>query len=95
MNIYKRHRFQLGAPTRYHFLPSVAHRELMPDRIHSTEQYENNRAKHLHEVTTGSGFLGVDAAVYNFFNLGRHSVRAEHYRDLRMIAFGEWSRAVA
>ena len=26
---------------------------------------------------------------------GRHLVRAEHYRDLRKSAFGEWGRAVA
>jgi transposase-like protein len=35
------------------------------------------------------------AAVSNLFNLGRHLVRAEHYRDLRMSAFAEWGRAVA
>jgi putative transposase len=29
----------------------VAHRELMPDVIHSTEQYENNRAEQSHEAT--------------------------------------------
>ena len=29
----------------------VAHRELMPDVIHSTEQYENNRAEQSHEPT--------------------------------------------
>ena len=29
----------------------VAHRELIPDTIHSTEQYENNRAEQSHEVT--------------------------------------------
>ena len=40
-------------------------------------------------------FLDAHAAVSNLFNLGRHLVRAEHYRDLRMSAFGEWSRAVA
>ena len=34
-------------------------------------------------------------AVYNLFNLGRHLVRANHYRDLRKIAFSEWSRVVA
>jgi transposase-like protein len=28
-------------------------------------------------------------------NLGRHLVRAEHYRNLRVNAFEEWSRAVA
>ena len=92
----------------------VAHRELMPDVIHSTEQYENNRAEQSHEPTrvrergmrgptsrrfksTGQAqrFLGAHAAVSNLFNLGRHLVRAEHYRNLRTTAFAEWSRAVA
>ena len=40
-------------------------------------------------------FLGVHASISNLFNLGRHQVRAQHYRDLRMSAFTEWSRAVA
>ena len=32
-------------------------------------------------------FLDAHAAVHNLFNLGRHLVRAEHYRNLRMSAF--------
>ena len=40
-------------------------------------------------------FLGAHAAVSNLFNLGRHLVKAEHYRDLRVSAFKEWERAVA
>jgi putative transposase len=40
-------------------------------------------------------FLGAHAAVGNLFNLGRHLVRAEHYRDLRVSAFEEWGRALA
>jgi putative transposase len=87
----------------------VAHRELMPDVIHDTSQYANNRAEQSHEATRvrergvrkfksvgqAQRFLGAHAAVSNLFNLGRHLVRAEHYRDLRMSAFAEWSRAVA
>jgi len=87
----------------------VAHRELMPETIHSTEQYENNRAEQSHEATRvrergmrkfksvrqAQRFLGTNAAVSNLFNLGRHLVRAQHYRDLRMSAFAEWERAVA
>ena len=87
----------------------VAHRELMPDVVHSTEQYENNRAEQSHEVTRvrergmrkfksvgqAQRFLGAHAAVSNLFNLGRHLVRAEHYRNLRMSAFAEWGRVVA
>ena len=87
----------------------VAHRELMPDVIHSTKQYENNRAEQSHETTRvrergmrrfksvrqAQRFLGVHAVVSNLFNLGRHLIRAEHYRDLRESAFADWSRAVA
>jgi len=87
----------------------VAHRELIPEAIHSTKQYENNRAEQSHEATrvrkrgmrrfksTGQEqrFLGAHAAVQNLFNLGRHLVRAQHYRDLRISAFSEWSRTVA
>ena len=87
----------------------VAHRELIPETIHSTKQYENNLAEQSHEATRVRGrgmrkfkstrqaqqFLGAHAAVSNLFNLGRHLVRAEHYRDFRMSAFEEWSRAVA
>jgi len=40
-------------------------------------------------------FLGAHAAVSNLFNLSRHLVGAQHYRDLRISAFSEWNRAVA
>ena len=86
----------------------VAHRELMPDVIHSTKQYENNRAEQSYEPTglrergmrrfksvgQAQRFLGSHAAVSNLFNLGRHKVTAHHYRDLRISAFDDWSRAV-
>jgi putative transposase len=87
----------------------VAHRELIPEAIHSTKQYENNRAEQSHEATRvrergmrkfksvgqARRFLGAHAAVSNLFNLGRHLITAEHYRDLRVSAFEEWGRAVA
>ena len=92
----------------------VAYRELVPETIHSTKQYENNRAEQSHEATRvrergmrgpasrrfksvrrAQRFLGAHAAVSNLFNLGRHLVRAQHYRDLRVSAFTEWSKAVA
>ena len=87
----------------------VAHRELMPGSTHSTEQYENNRAEQSHENTRGrergmrqfksvrqaQRFVTAHAAVSNLFNLGRHLVRAQHYRDLRMSALqngaGQWN----
>lgn len=40
-------------------------------------------------------FVTTHAAVSNLFNLRRHLIRAEHYRNLRVSAFEEWSRAVA
>jgi hypothetical protein len=81
----------------------------MPESIHSTEQYENNRAERSHEVTRvrergmrkfksvgqTQRFLGAHAAVSNLFNLGRHLVRGEHYRDIRVSALGEWRSVVA
>jgi putative transposase len=39
-------------------------------------------------------FLRAHVAISNLFNLGRHLVRVEHYRNLRESAFAEWSRAV-
>ena len=87
----------------------VAHRELMPDVFHITTQYSNNRAEQSHEPTRvrervmrrfkstvqAQRFLGVHTAVYNLFNLGRHLVSANHYRNLRADAFSEWNRVVA
>ena len=87
----------------------VAHRALIPGTIHRSEQYENNRAEQSHEATRvrergmrrfksvkqAQRFLDAHAAVSNLFNLGRHLVRAEHYRNLRISAFAEWGRAVA
>jgi putative transposase len=87
----------------------VAHRELIPETIHSTQHYENNRAEQSHEATRlrergmrrfksveqVQRFVTTHAAVSNLFNLGRNKVRAEQYRDLRMSAFAEWGRAVA
>ena len=87
----------------------VAHRELIPETIHSTKQYENNRAEQSHKATRVRGrgmrrfksvgqaqrLLGAHAAESNLFNLGRHKVGAQHYRDLRMSAFKDWKIAVA
>ena len=87
----------------------VAHREVMPEVIHSAEQYENNRAEQSHESTRvrergmwrfksmrqAQRFVTAHAAVSNLFNLGRHLIGAQHYRDLRVSAFTEWGRAVA
>jgi len=86
----------------------VAHRELIAESIHVTDRYANNRAEQSHESTRvrergmrkfksvgqAQRFLGTHAVVSNLFNLGRHLVGAQHYRDLRISAFSEWSRVV-
>ena len=85
----------------------VAHRELMPDVIHDTSQYANNRAEQSHEATRvrergmrkfksmkqAQRFLNAHAAVYNLFNLGRHLVSAETYRYFRLRSFASWENA--
>ena len=87
----------------------VAQRALLPETIHNTAQYANNRAELSHQPTRvrergmrrfkstaqAQRFLTIHAVVYNLFNLGRHLVSAEHYRKLRIDAFGQWTIAVA
>ena len=87
----------------------VAHRELIPESIHDTSQYANNRAELSHQPTRvrergmrrfkstqqAQRFLGVHAAVYNLFNLGRHLVSAKNYRTFRDNAFPSWNCATA
>ena len=87
----------------------VAHRELIPDTIHDTSQYANNRAELSHQPTRvrergmrrfksihqAQRFLATHAAVYNLFNLGRHLISAEHYRLFRQRAFVSWKCATA
>jgi putative transposase len=86
----------------------VAHRELIPDTIHNTSQYANNRAELSHQPTrvrergmrrfksVGQAqlFLGVHSAIHNLFNLGRHLISANHYRSLRKRAFASWKSSV-
>jgi len=86
----------------------VAHREMMSEAIHDTSQYANNRAELSHQSTRvrervmrrfksmdqAQRFLSAHAVVYNLFNLGRHLVKAKHYRNLREGAFDAWTTAV-
>jgi putative transposase len=85
---------------------SAAHREVMPSVIHSTEQYQNNRAEVSHAPTRqrerqmrrfksmkhAQRFLSVHGVVDNLFRLGRHLLPACHYRMFRTQAFCEWQR---
>ena len=87
----------------------VAHRELMPDTIHDTTQYANNRVELSHQSTRvrervmrrfkslqqAQRFLRAHAAVCNLFNLDRHLVSAKNYRFFRLRAFASWNHAAA
>ena len=87
----------------------VAHRGLIPNTIHDTSQYANNRAELSHQPTRArergmrrfksmnqaQRFLGVHAAVYNLSNLGRRLISAKHYRAFRQRAFASWECATA
>ncbi len=87
----------------------VAHRELLPDTIHDTSQYANNRAELSHQSTRvrergmrrfrspmqAQRFLSIHATVHNLFNLGRNLVSAKHYRLFRQRAFVSWEYATA
>jgi putative transposase len=79
----------------------VAHRELLPNCDHDTEQYSNNRAERSHESTRfrargmrrfksashAQKFLSIYSEVRKLFNLCRHLVKANHYGNDRKIEF--------
>ena len=72
---------------------AAAHREVMPSVVHSTQQYENNRAELSNEPTRqrerqmrrfksagqAQRFLVVHGVVGNLFRLGWHLIRAANY----------------
>ena len=88
---------------------AVARRELIPETMHITSRYANNRAEWSHQPTRvrergmwrfrsmlqAQRFVRVHAAVVNLFNLGRHLVAADHYRALRRSVFASWDKAAA
>ena len=82
---------------------SAAHRTVMPSVVHSTRQYEKNRAEVSHQPTRqrerqmrrfksaahAQRFLSVHV-VQNLFRVGRHLLRAVHHRSLRTRSFRVW-----
>ena len=85
---------------------SAAQRTVMPAVLHSTARYENNRAEVSHQPTRqrerqmrrfkspaqAQRFLSVHGVVGNLFRVGRHLLRAVHYRMFRSQAFGAWQQ---
>ena len=84
---------------------SAAHRTVMPSVLHSTRQYANNRAEVAHQPTRQrerqmrrfksaahlQRFASVHGVIQNLFRVGRHLLRAVHYRLLRTRSFGIWA----
>ena len=84
---------------------SAAHRTVMPSVIHSTRQYENNRAEVSHQPIRQrehqmrrfksaahlQRFASVHGVVQNLFRVGRHLLHAGHHRSLRTRSFLVWN----
>ena len=87
----------------------VAHRSLIPEANHNTEQYANNRAELSHQPTRvrergmrrfksikqAQRFLESHAAVYNLFNLHRHSLCRRFFKLFRLRSFATWDAVTA
>ena len=83
---------------------AAAHRTVMPSVVHSTRQYENNRAEVSHQPTRQrerqmrrfksaahlQRFASVHGVVQNLFRVGRHLLRSTYHRLLRTRAFLAW-----
>jgi putative transposase len=85
----------------------AAHREVFPSVVHRIGCYENNRAEVSHQHTReqerqmrrfkslqqAQRFLTVHGLIQNLFRVGRHHLKAVHYRFLRGRAFSDWQEA--
>jgi putative transposase len=83
----------------------AACRTVMPSVVHCTDQYANNRAEVSHQPTRqrerqmrrfksaahAQRFLSVHGLVQNLVRVGRHRLRAVHYRLLRTRSLGIWA----
>ena len=85
----------------------AARRSIMPSVEHNTMRYANHRAEVSHQPSRqrerqmrgfksrghALRFLSVHGVIQNFFRLGRHRMRSEHYRLLRARSLEAWSVA--
>jgi putative transposase len=85
----------------------AAHHETFPSVVHRTGRYENNLAEVSHQHTReqekqmrrfkshqqAQRFLSVHGPIQNLFRVGRHHLKAVHYRLLRRRAFSAWQEA--
>jgi len=87
----------------------AALRIVLPDVMHDTRRYANNRAEVSHQQTRqrerqmrrfksrqqAQRFLTVHGVVHNLFRLGRHALRSSNYRLLRTRSFTTWREVAA
>ena len=83
----------------------VARREIMPGVKHVQRKRENNRAEVSHQPTRqrerqmrrfksrrhAQRFLSAHGPINNLFRIGRHLLKASHYRELRDRSFAAWN----
>jgi putative transposase len=82
----------------------AARKEVLPDVMHDDDKWQNNRAENSHQPTRqqerqmrrfkspgqAQRFLSVHGSINNLFRLGRHRMKAAHYRLFRDRAFALW-----
>ena len=85
---------------------AAARREIMPTVIHEQGRRKNNRAEVSHQPSRQQEhqmrrfkspaqvqrFLAAHASINNLFRVGRHLLKAAHYRLFRERAFSVWNR---
>jgi putative transposase len=84
----------------------AARREVMSSVVHCQKRRANNRAEVSHQHTRqherqmrrfkspghAQRFLAIHSAIHNLFRIGRHLLRASHYRAFRSQAFSSWQQ---
>ncbi|MGI9287100.1 MAG: IS6 family transposase [Pseudomonadales bacterium] len=82
----------------------AARKNMMPSVMHCQDRYANNRAEESHRHTRqqerkmrrfkspghAQRFLSIHSRVRNLFHVGRHLLKACHYRMFRTRAFDAW-----
>lgn len=82
----------------------AARQEAMSLVLHCQDQYANNRAEASHRHTRrqerkmrrfkshgqAQRFPSVHSQLHNLFNVGRHLLKARHYRMFRALSFDTW-----
>jgi hypothetical protein len=87
MNTYKRHRFPsdiISYAVWLYYRFKLSHRDI--EDLLAERGMCGAASRRFKSVKHAQGSLGAHAAVSNLFNPGRHLVRAEHYRNLRVSA---------